>query len=255
MSIFRRRASRDTPEGAAPATDEPAESEESPTAVTGDADAAESAAPADPPFDRSTGPFDEAEVDGPDGRLDLGALWLSGVEGMELRLEIDQDQDAVVAATAVLGDSAVQLQAFAAPKSGGLWPEIRDEIAQSIVRGDGTAQLKTGPLGTELWTRMPSAGPGGRRTFTPARFTGVDGPRWFLRAVFSGRAATDDAAAGPLVEVVRSVVVVRGPSPMAPRELLPLTVPETDEEQVPEEVDERPGIDPFERGPEITEVR
>ena len=108
---------------------------------------------------------------------------------------------------------------------------------------------------------MPSAGPDGRTVFAPASFLGVDGPRWFLRGVLSGRAAIDETAAGPLVDVLRQAVVVRGVEPMAPRELLPLTLPR--DVEAPDvaaatddaEADEAPSLDPFERGPEITEVR
>ena len=156
------------------------------------------------------GPFDAAAVEDDDGRLDLGALRIMGVPGMELRLEIDEAADQVVGATAVIGDSAVQIQAFAAPKTMGIWDDIRGEIAESILAQGGTADESRGPLGTELRTRMPSAGPDGRTVFAPARFAGVDGPRWFLRAVFSGRAAIEDEAAEPLLEVVRGTVVVRG---------------------------------------------
>lgn len=39
------------------------------------------------------GPFDASEVDDDDGRLDLGALRIMGVPGMELRLEIDETAD------------------------------------------------------------------------------------------------------------------------------------------------------------------
>jgi hypothetical protein len=145
------------------------------------------------------GPFDAADVEAEDGRLDLGALRITGVAGMELRLEVDEESGQVVGATAVIGDSAVQLQAFAAPKTMGIWDDIRAEIAESVVAQGGTADEQRGALGTELRTRMPSAGPDGRTVFAPARFTGVDGPRWFLRAVFSGRAAIDDDAAEPLV--------------------------------------------------------
>lgn len=216
------------------------------------------------------GPFDSSEVEDEDGRLDLGALRVQGVPGMELRLEIDESADQVVGATAVIGESAVQLQAFAAPKTMGIWDDIRAEIAESIVSQGGTADEAHGELGRELRTRMPSAGPDGRTVFAPARFAGVDGPRWFLRAVFSGRAAIEDEAAAPLVEFVRGTVVVRGEEAMAPREMLTLTLPQ----QVQEQADEAgeatdAGADdsdsdnprraddlkPFERGPEITEVR
>jgi Protein of unknown function (DUF3710) len=227
-------------------------------------DTSESKAPA---VDRSSGPYDSADVPADDGRLDLGGLRIRGVPGMELRLEVDEAADLVVGATAVIGDSAVQLQAFAAPRTAGIWDDIRAEIAESVVAQGGTADESRGVLGTELRTRMPSAGPDGRTVFAPARFVGVDGPRWFLRAVFSGRAAIDDEAMQPLLEVVRETVVVRGDAAMAPREMLTLTLPQTSEEQQPEEQeaeeqeaarDTPPRADdlkPFERGPEITEVR
>lgn len=220
------------------------------------------------------GPFDASDVDiEDDGRLDLGALRIQGLPGMELRLEIDEAANQVVGATAVIGDSAVQIQAFAAPKTMGIWDDIRAEIAESILAQGGTADEARGPLGTELRTRMPSAGPDGRTVFAPARFAGVDGPRWFLRAVFSGRAAIEDDAAAPLLDVVRSTVVVRGDSAMAPREMLVLKLPEQVEVPVtdaaetngspadgqdaatPKAAGHVDDLKPFERGPEITEVR
>lgn len=215
----------------------------------------------DAPVDRSSGPFDATEVDDDDGRLDLGSLRVSGSEGMELRLEIDQEQQHVIAATAVVGESALQLQAFAAPRSGGLWAEIRSEIANSIESQGGTADLEYTEFGTELRTRMPSAGPDGRTVFAPARFIGVDGPRWFLRGVISGRGAIDEASAAPLLEIFRETVVVRGSDPMAPRELLPLALPQEDAAPLPDAPDGESAptstddLNPFERGPEITEVR
>lgn len=234
----------------------------------GDVSNDEQAAKAAPVDREANGPHDSSEVDvTDDGRLDLGALRIRGISGMELRLEVDEAADQVVGATAVVADSAVQLQAFAAPRTMGIWDEIRTEIAESILAQGGTADEVQGALGTELRTRMPQAGPDGRTVFAPARFAGVDGPRWFLRAVFSGRAAIDDEAAAPLLEVVRSVVVVRGENAMAPREMLALTLPVQPEAQGEADADgeatdsgdaapvHTDDLKPFERGPEITEVR
>ena len=218
---------------------------------------------------RGGGPFDRSEVPGLDGRLDLGSLWLTGVPGMELRLEVEEESQNVVGVTAVLGESAVQLQAFAAPRSEGIWDEIRTEIAASITSQGGTADKVSGPLGTELRAQMPGHGPDGRTVFSPVRFVGVDGPRWFLRAVLSGQAAVDDGAASTLLEVVRGTVVVRGDEAMAPRELLSLTLPvQSDDEDSSDQTladgdsshendQGAPALDdfkPFERGPEITEI-
>ncbi len=212
--------------------------------------------------ERRGGPFDRSEVGSLEGRLDLGALWLTGVPGMELRLEVEEESQNVVGVTAVLGESAVQIQAFAAPRSEGIWDEIRTEIAASITSQGGTADKVSGPLGAELRAQMPGQGPDGRTVFSPVRFVGVDGPRWFLRAVLSGQAAIDESAASTLLDVVRATVVVRGDEAMAPRELLALRLPDQPDTAEQDGADEdagevAPSIDdfkPFERGPEITEI-
>ncbi|HEX7536650.1 MAG TPA: DUF3710 domain-containing protein [Dermatophilaceae bacterium] len=215
------------------------------------------------PSERRGGPFDRSEVKDLDGRLDLGALWLTGLPGMELRLEVEEESQNVVGVTAVVGDSAVQLQAFAAPRSEGIWDDIRTEIAASITSQGGTADKTSGPLGDELRAQMPSHDPNGHTVFSSVRFVGVDGPRWFLRGVLSGPAAVDEGAAEQLLDVVRSTVVVRGDEAMAPRELLSLKLPEQPEpadEAIADEgaeAGQAPSVDdfkPFERGPEITEI-
>jgi hypothetical protein len=207
-------------------------------------------------------PFDRSEVDDDSDYLNLGALWLRGSQGMELRLEVNEQEQQITGVTAVIGDSAVQLQAFAAPRTEGVWIDIRNEIAASIVDSGGTAEVVTGEFGEELLTRMPQSGPDGRTVFMPARFVGIDGPRWFLRAVVSGRAAIEPDAAEAVHDVIRTAVIDRGGDAMPPRELLPLRLPEvpTDEPVQAAEPTE-PGapqladLNPFERGPEITEVR
>lgn len=262
MSIFRRGRNAEEPETAAELPEEAGSATEDQGAEGEDradaSDESSDAADGDTGEARAQGPYDVSEVEDTEGRLDLGSLLMTGVPGMELRLEVDEGNQQVVGATAVLGDSAVQLQAFAAPKTMGIWASIRDEIAESIVGQGGTVDMTRGALGTELRTRMPSAGPDGRTVFAPARFVGVDGPRWFLRAVFSGRAAIDEEAAAPLMEVVRGTVVVRGDAAMAPRELLPLSLPQQPQDAAEEEEGSARSADdlnPFERGPEITEVR
>jgi hypothetical protein len=215
-----------------------------------------------PGFDRGHGPFDDSEVDAEAraSRLDLGAMLLPGLEGVELRIDIDEVTGAVVAVTAVLGDTALQVQPFAAPRRSGIWDEVRAEIVAGITEQGGTTRLDDGAFGTELHAHVPVAMPDGSSGVSPARFIGVDGPRWFLRGVVTCQGAEEQSAAQPLEEFFRAIVVVRGGEAMAPREPLELRLPDQAVAQgigqppadQPQSADD---LNPFERGPEITEIR
>ena len=176
--------------------------------------------------DLTTGPYDEADT--PDDeleRLDLGALRIPVVAGVEVRVDVNPEGQ-VVAATLSYGGSEAQVGAFAAPRTAGIWDEIRAEIRGSISAQGGTAQEGRGRFGTELVGRVPVQG-----GFQSVRFVGVDGPRWFLRTLFTGAAATDPARAAVLEDAVRNIVVVRGSSPMPVRDPLPLQLPKEVAEQ------------------------
>lgn len=224
-------------------------------------------------YSRARGPFDLSELAADDDvdRLDLGSIRLVPRAGMQLRFELDEAQTSVTSVHAALGTSGVQLQAFAAPRGDGLWDDIRSEIAASITAQGGKAEVADGPLGPELNARLSSRGANGKTVSQDIRFLGVDGPRWFLRAVLSGPAVGDPRAAEPLLQVVRDVVVVRDGEARPPREALPLVLPTAPEDASGAEVDAPDSADsaeatqtptrsaddlrPFERGPEITEVR
>jgi hypothetical protein len=188
-------------------------------------DAAEEAAP----VGRSAGPFDSTEVAAEtleaEDRIDLGALVITGLPGMELRLQVDEASGEVQAVLLVLEDSALELRAFAAPKTSGIWSEVRREIAAEATRMGGTASETEGPFGTELVLVVPVEDPEGQIFSQTSRVIGVDGPRWLLRATLLGRAAVEPDAAPPMEQSLRSVVVVRGSEPMAPRESLALRLP------------------------------
>jgi uncharacterized protein DUF3710 len=215
-----------------------------------------------PPAPRPDGPWDLSEVTEPgEGRVDLGGLYVPGVEGMELRVEVAGES--IVAATVVLRDSAVQLQAFAAPKREGIWEEIREEIASGITQQGGVIDEVEGPLGWELRAQVPVQLPDGKHGVQMVRFVGVDGPRWFLRGVISGQGAVRPEQAGLLEQIFRDTVIVRGEAPMAPRDPIVLKLPD-DAQMVPDGVQQESveegsrfggGIEGLQRGPEITEVR
>lgn len=182
--------------------------------------------------DETTGPWDEADAP-QDGvaRIDLGAIRLPALPGTDLRVELNPQQK-VIAATLRAGESLLQVSAFAAPRASGIWDDVRAELATSASGQGGSLREVEGPFGTELAGTIVAAPPPQpgqteppKPVKRPARFLGVDGPRWFLRGLISGPAASDAAAAGPLEEAFRGIVVVRGTDPMPVREQLPLTLP------------------------------
>jgi hypothetical protein len=209
--------------------------------------------------DRTNGPYDVSEA--PDDgitRLDLGGMLVPGAEGMELRLDLDETAENVMAVTVVDGQSSMQLMAFAAPRTDGIWDDVREEIRVNLA-SSGPVDSVDGEFGRELRASVVVAGPQGQSLMQPVRFVGIDGPRWFLRALFSGAAARETAAAESLEQVLRAVVVVRGTDPMAPGDQLRLVVPGEVPDGMAKQADavnpDRPPLSMPERGPEITEIR
>lgn len=206
----------------------------------------------------TTGPWDVHDLPSDDAtpRVDLGGVMIPIPDGIELRVEMMDN--VVVAAALVDGNSQMLVSAFAAPKSSGIWDEVRNEIADSLKGSPGGGEHAEGPFGQELRARIPNE-TGGTQ---PARFIGVDGPRWFLRGLLSGAAATDFSQAAKLEQVFGGIVVNRGGDAMAPRDPLPMHLPREaldaaggapEIDQLDE--DDAPRLQLQERGPEITEIR
>ena len=210
------------------------------------------------------GPWDAEEPFPALERVDLGSLQVPVGPEHEIQLVMAEQHGAWV--TIRYLESEVQIQAFAAARRGALWDDVRAEIAAEVNTAGGRSQETEGSFGIELMAQVPApaepgqgaAEPGGMRL---VRFVGVDGPRWFVRGLFSGPAADGGDQAELLEEVLRDVVVVRGEHPVPPREILELRLPpearQALEEQAAADEENRFGgdLNPFERGPEFTETR
>ncbi|WP_433368545.1 DUF3710 domain-containing protein [Actinoplanes sp. CA-142083] len=165
------------------------------------------------------GPWDSRHA--PDGvqRLDLGSLQIPAIEGVEVRVQANPD-GGVEQVVLVDGDSALQLGVFAAPRTEGIWDEVRAEIAQAMTADGVSPREVQGPYGTELTARVTTPeGP------ADVRFVGVDGPRWMVRALYQGAAAADPGHEGALGEVLSGLVVIRDAEARPVREALPLRLP------------------------------
>lgn len=178
---------------------------------------------------RAQGPWDASEKSSEVQRVDLGALRVPVGPDIEVQVNVAKQQNKVIGVTIVNGQTALQVQPFAAPKSSGLWDEIRGEIAAEIAQSGGKSEEFDGTFGPELRTILPVPGKTndkGQQLAQPARFIGVDGPRWFLRGVIRGEGSVRPEAAARIEEIFAGIVVVRGELPVPPRELLDLKLPQ-----------------------------
>ena len=179
------------------------------------------------PADRATnGPLDENEANAVRPYVDLGGVKILPRADLQLRLEVEEGSKRVVAVGLDYVGSTLQVQPFAAPRNSGLWHEIRQQIVEQIQKQGGTTRVVTGTFGPEVQAQIPVNAPGAPQGTRLARFIGVDGPRWFLRGVIAGDAIINADAAAKIEDLFRSIVVVRGATPMPPRDLIPLHMPQ-----------------------------
>ncbi|HEY7796718.1 MAG TPA: DUF3710 domain-containing protein, partial [Microbacteriaceae bacterium] len=95
-----------------------------------------------------------------------------------------------------------------------------------LTKQGGTVEVRNGLVGEEIRAKIPVE-TDGKKTLRSSIFIGVDGPRWMLRGVIYGKAATDPAEYQTVIEMFRSTVVDRGNVPLPPNELLPLRLPQS----------------------------
>jgi hypothetical protein len=184
---------------------------------------------------REHGPYDISEAPADVKRIDLGSLQLPAVDGVEVRVAADNEgrvQQVLLVDGA--SASALQIGVFAAPRSEGIWDEVREEIGAALTAEGGKASEVDGDYGTELRARVKT--PEG---ISDIRFVGVDGPRWMVRAVYQGAAAADPAAGKLLDEMLRGLVVDRGKDAFPVRDALPLRLPRELAEQAQEQAQEQ----------------
>jgi Protein of unknown function (DUF3710) len=179
----------------------------------------ESSTAQEPAGGAPVGPWDVDHAP-PGDRVDLGSLLLPAIEGVEVRLRASED-GVIQQIECAHGHNLLQLGVFAAPRTEGLWNEVREEIRQSLLQNGVRAEEARGRWGIELFARVQ-----GPNAPDDLRFIGVDGSRWMVRAVFQGPCAADLSQAGPLWECLTGLVVHRDEQARPPAEPLPLRLPE-----------------------------
>lgn len=178
------------------------------------------------------GPWDIADEKVPDlsAYIDFGAIRIPYLQGMELRVKKQRESGQVLGVTVTYKSSSVEVEAFAAPKTEGIWSEVRADL----LKGNSNAREVNGVFGKELILPVKV-----EDKTVDTRIVGVDGTRWMLRGVFSGVAAADSAgntSAGNAAADAKKasdetvllnkwfsdIVVDRGGEPLAPRDMIPM---------------------------------
>lgn len=179
----------------------------------------------DPIWDEP-GPRSAHEVDSSVGFIDMGSLRIPAVPGMQVQTEISDDKKSVIRVLLVMGTSGVQIAVAAAPRSGGVWDDVRDQIVAGLESEGASVELTSSRYGTEILATAEVATPDGNRATSHMRILGREGDRWFARINVLGPAAIDRAAAVDVEKVIDRIVVVRDDKPRARLDPLPVSLPQ-----------------------------
>lgn len=163
------------------------------------------------------GPYDVEDAPEDDhSRLNLGSVLLPVADGAQIQVEMDP-AGPIKAVHVLTPYGQITVNAYAAPRTGGLWEEVCGELADQL-RGDGAAvHSEAGDWGQELVATLGDVA---------LRFIGVDGPRWMLRGVVAGPPSAARQGSAVLREMLRDTVVIRGQGPMPVSTPLPIRLPD-----------------------------
>ena len=162
--------------------------------------------------------------------LDLGAVFLPNIPGLEVHLDLDPRTGKGKSVSLHLNMTIAEVQIFAAAVNDDLWATMRDAITSGLRDQKVDCSVEMGRFGTEIHAVMPTVDLDGNAHVQPVRFVGVRGSRWLVRAVISGDGALvveqPNADAGPDIDdVISQLVINRGEDPLPPGERLALRSP------------------------------
>lgn len=169
------------------------------------------------------GPRDITEVDVSLGYLNHGCVLVPAVEGMHIS-PIGNIQDGKASGLRIaVGTSLLEIEVFAAPRSGNVWPEMRQALADMAKNMKASVEVRNTRYGVENFLSIPIDMPDGGKGRTYIREIGHEGQRWVTRIKLLGQAAVDPKVANQFEGLINRLVIVRGPEPRARLELLPVT--------------------------------
>jgi uncharacterized protein DUF3710 len=167
----------------------------------------------------TNGPHDgdtlSPEITPAPGTVDFGAVRVPVPAGGTVSVE-PSTAGRIQAVHVTVPEGRLSVSALAAPRTGGLWPDLATEIDASLREGGARVRSFTGEWGRELHATTEGA---------TSVFVGVDGPRWMLYGVATGPTRDAVGLDARLRRMLRGTVVVRGKAPFPVRTVLPLVTP------------------------------
>lgn len=175
------------------------------------------------PVGGSTGPFDGDSVeiedfdftDFSDVTLNLGSMRIPMPKGTQVQVEMGDQGPKMV--HIVTPSGRFTPVAFAAPRTGGLWEESAEEIADGMRAEGMPVRFEEGPWGKEI------VGTGSNGVI---RIIGVEGPRWLFRATLAAPTGREEAMAQLGREIVARSFVYRGNEPVLAGNSLQVVLPQ-----------------------------
>lgn len=189
--------------------------------VTTEADVEEDAVPADA-REAMMGPFDSHDVDVDElnfsdfasGFVDLGSMHIPLPHEAQVQVEMGETGPKLVHFVTEAG--RITPVAFAAPTSGGLWDEVKNEIITGFQQDQLEVSVERGPWGDEIVGVAPNA---------VMRVIAAEGPRWMMRLVVAGPSETAAQLHKTAHGILARTVVTRSDSPIPAGQSLPVVLP------------------------------
>lgn len=185
------------------------------------------------------GPFEfSSEVD-TSSMLNLGAVFLPNIPGLEVHLDLDPRSGIGKSVSLHLNMTIAEVQIFAAATNEDLWAGMRDAITSGLREQKVDCTVEMGRFGSEIHAVMPTVDLDGNAHVQPVRFVGVRGSRWLVRAVISGDGALlgtkqNVDAVSEIDDVISKLVINRGEEPIPPGERLALLSPPSNVDETAE---------------------
>ena len=169
--------------------------------------------------------------------LDLGAVFLPNIPGLEVHLDLDPRSGIGKSVSLHLNMTIAEVQVFAAAANEDPWADMRDAIVSGLHEQKVDCSVEMGPFGTEIRAVMPTVDLDGNAHVQPVRFVGIRGSRWLVRVVISGDGAlvNDQSSANvrpEIDEVISKLVINRGEHPLAPGQRLALRSPSENSDEL-----------------------